>query len=153
MGDAVAAFLVLEDNRYLLQLRDDFPSVWYPGFWGLFGGGIEEGEDIVAALRRELREELELEISEALLFTTFHFDMRPMGLKKYCRHYCEVAVTDAAWKRIVLHEGADIRAFTGDEALALPRLSPYDAFALFMYHHRQRLNGITKSPMADKSSP
>lgn len=139
MSDAVAAFLMLEDGRYLMQLRDDNPHIWYPGFWGLFGGGIEDGEDIFAALRRELREELELEMGKARLFTTFDFDLHPIGLKKYRRHFCEVAVTGTAWRQIVLHEGAEVRAFTGDEALSLPRLSPYDAFALFMHHQQRRL--------------
>jgi 8-oxo-dGTP pyrophosphatase MutT (NUDIX family) len=143
MNDAVAALLVLEDGRYLMQLRDDFPHVWYPGFWGLFGGGIEAGEDFTAALRRELREELELEIGGARLFTTFDFDMQPTGLRKYRRYYCEVAVTGAAWKRMVLHEGAEVRAFTGDEVLALSKLAPYDAFALFMHHYRHRLGDST----------
>ena len=44
-GHAVAALLVLEDGRYIMQLRDDLPDIWYPGHWGLFGGGIDEGED------------------------------------------------------------------------------------------------------------
>jgi hypothetical protein len=78
-------------------------------------------------------------MGEARLFTTFDFDLHPIGLRKYCRHFCEVAVTTAAWQRVVLHEGAEVRAFTGDEALSLPRLSPYDAFALFMHHQQQRL--------------
>jgi hypothetical protein len=41
----------------------------------------------------------------------------------------------------VLHEGSDVRALTGDEALSLPRISPYDAFALFLHHNRNRLAG------------
>jgi hypothetical protein len=39
-GDAVAAIIVVEDGRYLLQLRDDIPRIFYPGFWGCFGGGF-----------------------------------------------------------------------------------------------------------------
>lgn len=31
--------------------------------WGFFGGGIEEGEDPVAAIKRELREEIGLQTS------------------------------------------------------------------------------------------
>jgi 8-oxo-dGTP pyrophosphatase MutT (NUDIX family) len=141
VGHAVAALLILEDSRYILQLRDDIPNIWYPGHWGLFGGGVDDGEDELAALRRELREELELEVTEARLFATIDYDLRSIGLDCYFRRYYEVPVTIAAWNRVVLHEGSDVRALTGDEALSLPRISPYDAFALFLHHSRNRLAG------------
>ena len=140
-ADAAAAIIVLEDGRYVLQLRDDIPPIWYPGHWGLFGGSVEAGEDAVETLRRELREELELEISDAQLFVRFDFDLTPIGLKQYYRAYYEVPVSLAAFERLVLHEGADMRALSGDEALALPHISPYDGFALFMHHRRDRLKG------------
>jgi len=140
-GDAAAALLVLEDQRYLLQLRDDIPPIWYPGHWGLFGGGVDPGEDAVAALRRELREELDLEAAEARHFVRFDFDLTSIGLGRYFRTYYEVPVTLAAFDRLTLREGREMRAFPGDEALALPRISPYDGFALFLHHHRARLAG------------
>jgi 8-oxo-dGTP pyrophosphatase MutT (NUDIX family) len=144
-GDAAAALLVLEDGRYLMQLRDDLPHIWYPGHWGLFGGSVDRGEDEVAALRRELREELDLEMSDARLFVRFQFDLTPMGLGQYVRAYYEVPIALAAFDCLVLREGADMRAMPGDEALALPRISPYDAFALFLHHQRARLAGSAGS--------
>jgi 8-oxo-dGTP pyrophosphatase MutT (NUDIX family) len=140
-GHAVAALLVLQDGRYIMQLRDDIPGIWYPGHWGLFGGGIDEGEEEVAALRRELREELELELREARLFATINYDLQPIGLDCYFRKYYEVPITNAEWNGLVLHEGRDVRALTGDQVLSLPKLSPYDAFALFLHHNRNRLDG------------
>jgi 8-oxo-dGTP pyrophosphatase MutT (NUDIX family) len=147
VGHAVAALLVLEDNRYIMQLRDDIPNIWYPGHWGLFGGGVDSGEDELAALRRELREELELEVTEARLFATIDYDLQSIGLDCYFRRYYEVPVTIAAWNRVVLHEGSEVRALTGDEALSLPRISPYDAFALFLHHNRHRLKGSVYAPV------
>ncbi len=142
----MAALLVLEDGRYIMQLRDDIPDIWYPGHWGLFGGGVDAGEDDIAALRRELWEELELELGEARLFAVLDYDLQPIGLDCYFRRYFEVAVSTAAWQRAVLHEGSDVRALTGEEALSLPRLSPYDAFALFLHHNRARLEGSIYAP-------
>jgi 8-oxo-dGTP pyrophosphatase MutT (NUDIX family) len=136
---AVAAILVVDRERYLLQLRDDVPNIWYPGHWGLFGGAVDAGEDEIAALRRELREELELELQTAELFVRFDFDLTPMGLTRYARAYYEVPISGEVCERLVLHEGADMRALPGDAALSLPRLSPYDSFALFMHHHRRRI--------------
>jgi double-stranded uracil-DNA glycosylase len=55
---AVRALVLDEQRRTLLvQFRDDEGQVW----WTTPGGGIDEGEDIEAALRRELAEELGLD--------------------------------------------------------------------------------------------
>lgn len=146
-GNAAAALLVREDGRYIVQLRDDLPQIWYPGHWGLFGGSVDPDEDVFTTLRRELREELELEMGEAHLFASFDFDLRPIGLDCYYRKYYEVPVTMAAWDRLVLHEGVEHRALDGDAALLLPLISPYDAFALFLHHHRRRLAGSAYDEM------
>jgi len=81
-GDAVAALILVESEGYLMQLRDPHPDIWYPGHWGLFGGGVEPGEEPLAALARELREELELEVETAALFARFDFDVSGLRLKR-----------------------------------------------------------------------
>ena len=55
VGDACAAIILLEDGRYLLQLRDDIESIWYPGHWGCFGGAVGLGA-CFALLLNALRE-------------------------------------------------------------------------------------------------
>ena len=55
---AARALVLDEHGRTLLvQFRDDDGQVW----WATPGGGIDEGEDVEAALRRELAEELGLD--------------------------------------------------------------------------------------------
>ena len=137
-ADAVAALLMLEDGRYLMQLRDALPQIFYPDHWGCFGGAVDAGEGPLAALRRELREELELELGETREFTRFDFDFSALGHRSVYRIYYEACVSDAAFARLVLHEGAEMRAFEGSELLAGRRLAPYDAFALWMHFSRHR---------------
>lgn len=144
-SDAVAALLVREDGRYVMQLRDAMPNIFYPDHWGCFGGAVDPGERPDAALRRELREELEFELPTAREFTRFDFDFRSVGHPKTSRIYYEVPVSDEAWRRFVLHEGADVQAFDGAELLARRKVSPYDAFALFIHLNRERFAAGAKT--------
>ena len=138
-ADAVAALLVLDDGSYVLQHRDDKPGIWYPDHWGCFGGSVDPGEQPLDALRRELHEELELEIDDAEYFTRFDFDLSVLGAGRYYRLFYVVRVSAAAYSRLVLHEGAAFGAFPGDTVYRELRVTPYDAFALFLHHARTRV--------------
>lgn len=136
-GDAVAAILTLDDGRYIMQLRDARPDIFFPAHWGCFGGAVEPGEDTVAALRRELFEELEFVVPAQRRFTRFDFDFAPLGHPTVTRIYYEIEVPCAVFERFVLHEGADFRAIDGRELLSSYRVTPYDAFAVWMHVKRQ----------------
>jgi 8-oxo-dGTP diphosphatase len=62
------------EGRVLLQLRDNKPGIPYPNRWGTFGGRIEEGETPEEAIAREVREELDYELSDPEWFGNFPFD-------------------------------------------------------------------------------
>ncbi|MEW6248478.1 MAG: NUDIX domain-containing protein [Nitrospirota bacterium] len=138
-SNAVAALIQLEDERYLMQHRDNVPHIWYPGYWGCFGGAVDEGEDPLEALKRELYEELSFSITKAIYFTRFDFDLRKIGKGTYYRIYYVVPMSQREQERIVLHEGQGVKAFSGEELLSEIRLAPYDAFALFLYHNRKNI--------------
>jgi ADP-ribose pyrophosphatase YjhB (NUDIX family) len=124
---AVAALLQLSDGRYLMQLRDSNPDIFYPEHWGCFGGAVDAGEAPTAALVRELKEELAVNVVPS----------EGDGIRQ--RTYYAVTLPQADLDGLVLGEGADLAAFEAERLLAMPRVVPYDAFALWMHHARGRL--------------
>ena len=134
--DAVAAIIVLEDGRYLMQQRDDIQGIFYPGYWGLFGGAIEPGESAAEALVREVREELAFEVSGQRYFTKVVFDFDYAGIGALDRFFFEVDMAVAALGGLKLGEGRAFGTFTAEEILAEPRIVPYDAFALWQHINR-----------------
>lgn len=74
----VVAGLISRDDKILVcQRRRDSA---FPLKWEFPGGKIESGETAVEALRRELREELGIEIAEASLVSRHEHDY-PEGLR------------------------------------------------------------------------
>ena len=61
----VAVALVDADNRVLLQQRPEGKSM--AGLWELPGGKLNEGESPEAALIRELKEELDIDVTNSCL--------------------------------------------------------------------------------------
>lgn len=139
-ADAVAAILVDPQGRYIVQRRDDKPAIFFPGHWGCFGGALEAGEPPLDAMRRELREELELDLDAAALkyFTQMDFDFAPLGGAKVFRIFYEVRLSAAQIAGIRLHEGKAVRHFDAQELLVRERVTPYDAFAIWMHLRANR---------------
>lgn len=139
LGHGVAAILLDPAGRYLLQLRDDIPGIWFPGHWGFFGGAIEPGEDAVAATLRELAEEIGIALAPSRLsaFLRLDFDLEGIGRRE--RHFFTATLTVEELPGLVLGEGAEMRWFGGAEALATLPVTSYDAVALFLHHARARI--------------
>ena len=50
----VVKTVIYKDQKYLLQLRDNKPSILCPNTWAFFGGDVKNGEGFVEAMKREL---------------------------------------------------------------------------------------------------
>jgi 8-oxo-dGTP pyrophosphatase MutT (NUDIX family) len=132
-SNATAAIIALPGKRYLMQLRDQKPNIFYPGHWGVFGGAIDPGETTSAGLYRELEEELSLTDIEFTPFTSIAIDFSYCGLGNIVRHYFVAVIDDSMLERLRLGEGREMRVFLASELLSMQRVVPYDSFAIWMH--------------------
>ena len=106
--------VVHSNGRILLQLRDRKPDIYYPGVWGLFGGSVDDGEKLIDALKRELFEEIGLDIKGAkLLFSWNHYRYNSV------LHFFSVPLT-VELKKLCLNEGQAMELFSIEQLNTLP---------------------------------
>jgi 8-oxo-dGTP diphosphatase len=113
----VVAGAVVRGGRVLVARRA--PDMPLPGCWELPGGKVERGEDDRAALVRELREELDIEVTVADCLGVSDWDggRRPLRLVAY---RCTLHGTEPH-----AHEH-DALAWVGPDALDDLRWAPAD---------------------------
>ena len=106
----VTLAILYREGRFLMQLRDDFPHIIYPGVWGFFGGHIEPGEGPDAGVRRELSEELGYIPPVLDLF----FDQADERVHRYYYH----GALTVPVSELELNEGQDLALCSVDDVLA-----------------------------------
>lgn len=136
-SDAVCALLILENKKYFMQLRDDKPGIFYPGHWGLFGGGVEYGEEPEEAINRELMEEIGLKNKQLNYFMRADYDFTNIGDRPRYRIFFEINISKEDINTFNLTEGMEMRAFTASELLTSFPVVPYDAFAIWLHHMKK----------------
>jgi len=70
MGKGAGVILIASNGTILLQYRDK-DSKWNQDSWSEFGGQIEEGETPEEAVKRELKEELGIELADLKFFKKY----------------------------------------------------------------------------------
>jgi len=132
--EVAAAVLVGPDGRYLLQRRDDKPTIHLPGHWALFGGSLDPGEAPAAAMVRELEEELGFQAPLVTPLAGLALNTRPVD-RLWRMHFFAVPFTAADLAAMVQTEGAGKGLFTAAEAQALPKIAPWDLMAVMLHAH------------------
>ena len=101
-------------GHVLLQQRDDRPDLAYAGRWTLFGGQLEDSETPEECIRRELREELDLELPVEH-WTTVQCAARTTAETVVYNHLYVGKMTRPI-EELTLYEGAAMAYFDRDHA-------------------------------------
>lgn len=116
LKDGAKAFLKNKKlDKYLFVLRDDRPDIPNPNCWSLIGGGIEEGEEPIEALKREIKEEIGIELYDIKKLGVIEIPLTVNGKTKTMLGYTFLAYIDTEVKDIELKEGQRVKYFTLNE--------------------------------------
>ncbi len=102
-----------QNNKILMQLRDDNPMISYPGNWGFFGGNVEPGEEPMRCAKRELNEEIKYETKEVIALSINRIFVPDEILIH--SFYCLLRIKV---EEINLYEGFDFGLFTFEQILS-----------------------------------
>ena len=106
----VALAILTYEDKFLMQLRDNIPTILYPGVWGLFGGHMEAGETPEIAVEREVLEEIGYQITNPQKFGCYNDD-------RAIRHIF-YATLNVGVDQLVLAEGWDLGLISREQIVA-----------------------------------
>lgn len=130
MIKSVAGIIFL-NNKYLFQVRDNKPSIWFPGYNGFFGGLVDKNETPGHAIKREILEELNVPVVKAKLLIKANF--QPSKLKQQReRFYYLIILKKNFEKQLKINEGSGFE-FLSIKELKLSKMIPWDITAIY-YH-------------------
>lgn len=109
--------ILLLAGRYVLQLRDNKPSIAAPGQWSLFGGMIQDGETPVQSVKREIYEELSIDPHQYAFL--WYIDYIAEYEKEMIRSWFFEADVSMVWQNHILGEGQATGVFNYKETMNL----------------------------------
>lgn len=128
------------NGEVLLQLRDDKPGLAYANHWTLFGGQMEDGETPDEAMRREVREELDIELP-LVYWQTFECPVRTRSGELHVLNRVYVAEMRCDIATLTLYEGQRMAYFGAVEAAGM-RLAFEQQNILNAFFAEREANGL-----------
>ena len=135
---SASAIIFYHNDMFLLQKRDLNNKIFYPGYWGLFGGGKNNDENYRSTIKREIKEEIDYEIKNNNLRYFIKLDLEfplineSIFVKRYFFSY-KIKNIIKFKKNLVLREGCNWGFFNKKKCDKL-NITPYDKFALDMFY-------------------
>lgn len=116
---AAGVLLVNPEGSFIMQHRDDKPTITNPGKVTVFGGSVEPGESARDAALRELIEETNLRPqSEDLIYLATLFQEKAIdGLSRWCTYY---VLNNISTDGFEIYEGQEYLVVTPEERESFP---------------------------------
>lgn len=118
----ICEILIINGNKQaLLQLRDKNSKINGSAKWGVIGGGKEINETSLECIKREVREELGLDINPI-----FINEVEDIGGNKMYHHFIYAFLYQGDIQNIFLKEGQKIQFFTLKEIIELDKVEWFE---------------------------
>ena len=124
--------IIAVKNTYLLQLRDNKKKIYFPHFWGLFGGRLDESETYAKALEREIKEETNLVVKAKRKILSTNYSMFNLKKRRNTVYYeCKILKKT----KIILSEGKKYNFFPFNQIKEL-KIIPMDFVAIHTHYYK-----------------
>lgn len=123
--------IIFYKGKYLIQKRDNKKNIFFPNFWGVFGGNLKNNENTKTAISREIKEELNLSFKKPIKKLSLKIsskNFKPVRERTF--YICELKIMP---KKIKIYEGKDF-ALISFKKLKKLNFVPWD-FSAISYHY------------------
>ncbi len=110
MKKASKIILINPEKEILLYLRDDNPLISHPGYWDFIGGGIENCESPLEAIKREVKEEIGIKLKKIINIGEVYYKKDSLGFEDVYNFIFKGEI-DLPANKIKLNEGRELRYF------------------------------------------
>ena len=130
---AVKSLIVDGQGRYLLQLRDNVPTITFPAYWSLFGGALEGLETPINGIKRELYEELGYRPSLIEEFLSYKYSIKKVNIIDREVTIFSSFIDSYEIEELELMEGQSLAFFTILELQKENNVVPLDLSTVLMH--------------------
>ena len=133
-----SAIIIYYKHKILLVLRSNNKKIFYPNYYGLFGGAKEKNETYLETAKRELYEETNLNVSEKKIkyLIDINFSFPNFKIIKRKIYIYKIENLSKFKKNFKLGEGVKHKFFSYNKIKKLVNIVPYDKLAIDLFFSR-----------------